>query len=182
MPRLSRSIDSYSRSSASCSFSGHRLTDAHGAEPLEVGHAVEEEDALDQLVGVLHLVDRLVAEVLRERLVAPVVEHLVVDEVLVHGRELGGEDLVEQLDDLSVSSHAPRLAVNVDELTGSVEQRVVLEQLLQRRPAPAALGARAAADGQLLDRSGALCDLVLDLVVGHGSAVAHVHDRKVKGT
>jgi hypothetical protein len=72
--------------------------------------------------------------------------------------------------------------VNVDELTGSVEQRVVLEQLLQSGPAPAALGARATTDGQLLDRGGTPRDLVLDLMVGHRSAVAHVHARKVKGT
>ena len=88
---------------------GHGLADAHGAEPLQVGHALEEEDPPDQLVGVLHLVDRLVAVVLRERLVAPVVEHLVVDEVLVDRRELGGQDLVEQFGDGSVALHAPRL-------------------------------------------------------------------------
>ena len=38
-----------------------RLADADGAEPLQVGQAVEVQDALDELVGVLHLVDRLVA-------------------------------------------------------------------------------------------------------------------------
>ena len=59
---------------------------------------------------------------------------------------------------------------------------MVLEQLFERRPAPAALGAGAAADGQLLDRGGAACDLVVDRVVGDRSAVAHVHDRKVRGT
>ena len=106
MPRLSRSIDSYSRSSASCSFSGTRLADAHRAEPLQVGDALEEQDAADQRVGVLHLVDRLLAVVLRERLVAPVVEHLVVDEVLVDRGELGGEDLVEQFGDLGSRAHA----------------------------------------------------------------------------
>ena len=51
---------------------GHRLADAHRVEALHVGDAVEEQDPLDDLVGVLHLVDRLVAGVLGEPLVAPV--------------------------------------------------------------------------------------------------------------
>ena len=50
-----------------------------------------------------------VAVVLREDVVAPVLEHLEVDEVLVHRGELGGEDLVQQLGDLSVALHRPRL-------------------------------------------------------------------------
>ena len=35
------------------------LADLHLAEALQVGDAFEEEDALDELVGVLHLVDGL---------------------------------------------------------------------------------------------------------------------------
>src|SRR5262245_36695010 len=37
----------------------HRLTDVHLAELLKIGNAFEEENACDQLVRVLHLVDRL---------------------------------------------------------------------------------------------------------------------------
>ena len=84
---------------------GDGLTDHHRAEALQVRHAFEIEDALDQLVGILHLADRLVAVVLAEAFVAPVVAHLGVDEVLVDGRELGGENLVEQLDDRLVAAH-----------------------------------------------------------------------------
>ena len=40
---------------------GHGLADAHRVQPLHVRHAFEEQDPLDDLVGVLHLVDRLVA-------------------------------------------------------------------------------------------------------------------------
>ena len=47
--------------------------------------------------------------VLREVGVAPVLLHLGVDEVLVDGRELAGEDLVEQLDDLGVPLHGALL-------------------------------------------------------------------------
>ena len=106
MPRLSRSIDSYSRSSASWSFSGTVSPTRTVPRRCRFGHALEEQDPADELVGVLHLVDRLLAVVLRERLVAPVVEHLVVDEVLVDRRELGGQDLVEQFGDGGVALHA----------------------------------------------------------------------------
>ena len=82
-----------------------RLADAHAAEPLHVRQPVEVEDALDQVVGVLHLVDRLVVEVLPQALVSPVLEHAAVEEVLVDRRELGRQDLVEQVDDLRVSLH-----------------------------------------------------------------------------
>ena len=69
----------------------HRLADAERGEPLQVGHPVEEQDPLDQRLGVLHLVDRLVADVRRQLRESPVVAHLGVDEVLVDRRELGGQ-------------------------------------------------------------------------------------------
>ena len=51
---------------------GDGLADAHREQALHVRHAVEVEDPVDDDVGVLHLVDRLVAAVLREAVVAPV--------------------------------------------------------------------------------------------------------------
>src|SRR5439155_20977070 len=53
------------------------------AVPLHVRHALEVEAALDQLVGVLHLPDALLAHALVEALVAPVVAEAGVEEVLV---------------------------------------------------------------------------------------------------
>ncbi len=53
-----------------------------------------------------HLADGLLAELLPEPLVAPVFAHARVDEVLVHGGELGRENVVEQRDDLVVALHA----------------------------------------------------------------------------
>ena len=43
---------------------GSGRADVELAELLQVREAVEEEDALDELVGVLHLVDRLFVDVL----------------------------------------------------------------------------------------------------------------------
>ena len=71
------------------------LTDLDGAEPLQVRHAIEIEDPFDEDVGVLHLVDRLLPERGGQPFEAPVGEHLGVDEVLVDGRELGGQHFVE---------------------------------------------------------------------------------------
>jgi hypothetical protein len=52
---------------------------------------------------------------------------------------------------------------------------MTVEQLLELRPTAAALGAGAAAIGQLFDRRGAASDLVVDGVVGDRPAMAHVH-------
>ena len=105
MPRLRRSIASRSFCEVEAELFGNGLADHHGAEALQVRDALEVEDPLDELVGVLHLADRLVAVVLAEAFVAPVVAHLGVDEVLVDRRQLGREDLVEQLDDTRTAAH-----------------------------------------------------------------------------
>ena len=86
---------------------GNRLADHHRAESLQVGHAFEVQDPLDELVGILHLADRLVAVVLPEAFVTPVVAHLGVDEVLVHRCQFRGEHFIEQLDDTSVAVQPP---------------------------------------------------------------------------
>src|SRR5437867_782237 len=82
---------------------GHRLADVHLAEPLEIGHAFQIEEAGDEAIGVPHLPERLLADLLPQPDVAPVLAHPCVDPVLVDGRELGGEDLVQERDDLVVA-------------------------------------------------------------------------------
>jgi hypothetical protein len=79
------------------------LADRDGPEPLHVGVALEHQDAADQRVGVLHLVDGQVVEDLAEPAEAPVVEHPGVQEVGVGDGELEGESRVEQLDDAGTS-------------------------------------------------------------------------------
>ncbi len=86
---------------------GHRLADVHLAVSLQVGHALQVEDALDQLVGVLHLLDAFLAHSLVEAAVAPVVAEAGVEEVLVDRGQLGREHVIEQRDDLLVAFHAP---------------------------------------------------------------------------
>src|SRR5213075_2860523 len=69
------------------------------------GDALQEEDPLDDLLGMLHLADGMHADGVMEAVVAPVLAHLAVDEVLVDGGQLGGEDVVENLDDFLVALH-----------------------------------------------------------------------------
>jgi len=70
-----------------------------------VGRAVEVQDPVDDLLRVLHLLDGLLADVGGELLVAPVLAHARVDEVLVDGGELGAEHVLQHLDDLFVALH-----------------------------------------------------------------------------
>ncbi len=166
---------------------GHGLTHHEGAEALQVGGALEEEDPLDDPLGVLHLVDGLVAGGVGEVLVAPVGLHLGVDEVLVDRRELGGQHLVEQLDDLAVALHGrPPTAGGrrrsggrlLGDLGGGSHGH---EQRLDRRVAAAAPGASAAPGGDVLDVEGSGDDLVGDATVVHGEAVAHLHRGSMPG-
>src|SRR5690606_5595272 len=76
------------------------------AQRLEVGQPLEEEDALGQPIGVLHLVDRFLVLVLRPAPQPPVLEHLGVQEILVDRGQFVVERLVEELDDLLVALHA----------------------------------------------------------------------------
>jgi len=72
---------------------------------LEIRKTFQEQDAVDQHVGVLHLADRLVIGDLAEALEAPVVVHPRVQEVLVDRRQLVGEHRVEQTDNAGIALH-----------------------------------------------------------------------------
>src|SRR5437879_5201143 len=48
---------------------GHVLADAHRSQPLEVGDALEIEDAVDELLGVAHLLHRLFPHAYRQPVV-----------------------------------------------------------------------------------------------------------------
>src|SRR5690606_941918 len=84
------------------------LADAQLAQRLEVRQALEEQDALGQPVGVVHLLDRFLVLVLGQLLEPPVLQHLGVQEVLVDRGELVVQGLVEVLDVLRVAFHRVR--------------------------------------------------------------------------
>jgi hypothetical protein len=73
------------------------FADADRVELLHVGVTVEQQDPVDQCVGVAHLVDGQVVEDLAQAREAPVVEHPRMQEVGVGDGELEGEGVVEQI-------------------------------------------------------------------------------------
>src|SRR3546814_15706759 len=80
-----------------------RFADAKAAEELEIGEAVKEQDTLRHLVGVLHLVDRFAIFELGELLDAPMLQHSVMEKILVDRRQLVLEDGGQLFDDLGVA-------------------------------------------------------------------------------
>ena len=86
---------------------GHAFSDADPVEPLQVGSLLEVDDALDQLLGVTHLLDRIVVGALGEVRVAPVVSHLGVDEVRARRRQFRCEQIRQRLHHLRTSLHQP---------------------------------------------------------------------------
>ena len=75
------------------------------AEHMEIGQAVKEEDAFGQPIGMLHLVDRFVPLEFGETLHAPIIEHPVMQPILVDRRQFVPERFIEQLDNLFVTLH-----------------------------------------------------------------------------
>ena len=76
-------------------------------EVLEVGQAFEQENALHQPVGMLHLLDQLFVLVLAEPLEAPMLVHPRMQEVLIDGGELVGQHLVELNQNVLGALHLP---------------------------------------------------------------------------
>ena len=77
---------------------------------LQIGKAFEEDDAVDELVGVLHLLDRFLALLLGEPREAPIVEQAVMQPILIDGGELVRQRLVEIFDDAWISLHSSLLS------------------------------------------------------------------------
>src|ERR1700722_10245305 len=86
-------------------------------EHLHIGKAIEEDDAVDELVGMFHLFDGFLAPLLGERLVAPVAEQPVMQPVLIDRRQLVPKRLVEVIDDARLALHVRTPAVDVGSRT-----------------------------------------------------------------
>ena len=171
---------------------GHRLADADAAQPLQVGHALEHEDALDELLGVVHLLDGLVAVLVGQALPSPVLAQLGVGEVLVDGGEFGRQGLVEELDDARRTLHAAdtnrpsgrgsalgrrgsrRIRVGRD-ADDDLRPAGLVEQPLDRVTAAAAASAGAALRGDVVDGDVGVGGELLDQLVADGPAVADDH-------
>ena len=72
------------------------LSDPQREQPLVIGQAVEQQDAVGDLLRMLHFFERLFAGVRGHLGEAPAVLHLGMQEILVDRRQLAGQLLVEQ--------------------------------------------------------------------------------------
>src|SRR5437764_779382 len=83
----------------------HILTDQQLVEILQVGEPVKKQDALDQLVGVLHLVDRLIVFVLAELGDTPIVQYSGMQKILIDRGQFVLQRRVQMLNDGLVAPH-----------------------------------------------------------------------------
>ncbi len=83
------------------------LADAQRRDRLQIRMAFEKDDAGDELVGVVHFLDRFGALLLGEQRVSPIFEKAVMQPVLVYGTEFEIERFVKLLDDLCVAFQDP---------------------------------------------------------------------------
>src|SRR5690606_36092146 len=81
------------------------FADQQLAEILQVRQTFEEQNALDELVGMTHLVDGFLVLVLGELRDTPVLQHPGMKEVLVDGRKLVEKHFVEYRYDLVFALH-----------------------------------------------------------------------------
>src|SRR6202030_4764184 len=81
------------------------LPDMQRIKDLHVGETIEEDDAVNQFVRVLHLFDGLFAPFLGKGLVAPVLKQTIMQPILVDGGELVTQRLVEEFDYGCISAH-----------------------------------------------------------------------------
>jgi hypothetical protein len=99
-----------------------------------------------------------------------------VDKVLVDRRQLGREHLVEQLEDILVTSHECGSLGDAETARRNHDRGDVLaEQLVQGRVAPVAAGAGTAAGGELVDRGRAVLDLPAHAPLADAMAQAGDH-------
>src|SRR5215831_11603712 len=81
------------------------LADHQWRDVLQVWQAFQKDDARHQLVGVLHLLDGLFALLLCKLGKAPVVEHAIVQPILVNSAQFVLQPLIEDVDDLFLALH-----------------------------------------------------------------------------
>src|SRR5690606_20531040 len=82
------------------------LADAQRSYGLQVWKTFQEDNAVNQLVGVMHFFDRLFTFLLGKTREAPVVEEAVVKPILVYSAKLEEKCLVKPLDDLWFAFHS----------------------------------------------------------------------------
>jgi hypothetical protein len=81
------------------------FADQQLVQGLQVGQAVQHQDAVDQAVGMLHFADRFVVFLLAQLVQSPVAVHARMQEVLVDRRQFVGQLCIQQTDNVFVALH-----------------------------------------------------------------------------
>ncbi|MNT36678.1 hypothetical protein D3C72_1727790 [compost metagenome] len=89
----------------------HVFAHSQLGQVLQIGQAVQREDAVHQPVGMLHLADGFCIFLLGQLVEAPVLEHAVVQKILVDGREFVPELGLQMANDLCVTFHGGLLVL-----------------------------------------------------------------------
>jgi hypothetical protein len=74
-------------------------------DDLHIRKSIEKDDALDDLVSVLHFLEGFGAPFLRQRAISPILQEPVVQPVLIDGGELVPQASIEILDYPGVALH-----------------------------------------------------------------------------
>ena len=106
------------------------LPDQQLAQILQVRQPLQKQDPFDQPIGMLHLVDRFLVFVVAQPAQAPVLQHPRMEEILVDGRQLVAQNLVQVGNNLFVALHgdAFRFALPMLPVCGFPRQAGKLDQ------------------------------------------------------
>ena len=89
-----------------------RFADLQPTQQLEIRQSVEKENPLGQLVRMLHFVDRFVPLEFSQFRHAPIVEHAIMQPILVDRGKFVFQSFVEKLDDFYIALHGRFLLDN----------------------------------------------------------------------
>ena len=87
----------------------HRLADHKPVKILQIGQALQKQNALDQLVGMLHFLNRFFLKLFRKLVITPVERHARMQEILVDRGQLKLQRMIEIFDNFLIAFHKNRL-------------------------------------------------------------------------
>src|SRR5688500_9721306 len=69
----------------------------HGVHTLQVRHAFQIQDMLDQFLSILHFIEGALPDMMMQPIIAPVRAHLGMHKILVDGSQICRQNLVEDV-------------------------------------------------------------------------------------
>jgi hypothetical protein len=79
----------------------------------------------DELIGIFHFINAACSHFVMEPFIAPVLAHLGMDEVLVDGSEIRGQDLIQDVDDALFRFHGFSPFLSFSALKGALTRDAI---------------------------------------------------------